>query len=165
MSHLEACVGIHRLLMKGICDAYVLWPFHKRFIFELAMHVNTQDSTVKETFSIYLTVHAGIVIDWATLMKMLPKPWHDRICMYVIRSYIFKSPKKIILRYMINQSTYKCIISFDALISLMFLLPFISLSNEIFIQYSVYSGLISIIGTIFSHADCSHFHRVWCRQQ
>ena len=35
-SHLEAHLGIYRLVMKGIFDAYVLWPFGKKFIFELA---------------------------------------------------------------------------------------------------------------------------------
>ena len=50
---LEAFVGIYSLLMKWICDAYVLWPFDKKFIFELVMHVNTRNYTVKETFSVY----------------------------------------------------------------------------------------------------------------
>ena len=42
MIHLEAFVGIYRLLMKGICDAY-----DKKFIFELVMRINTRDYTVK----------------------------------------------------------------------------------------------------------------------
>ena len=29
-SRLEAHAGIYRLLMKGIFDAYVLWPFDKK---------------------------------------------------------------------------------------------------------------------------------------
>ena len=32
--------------MKGIIDAYVLWPFDKKFIFELVTRVSTRDSTV-----------------------------------------------------------------------------------------------------------------------
>ena len=38
--------GFYRLLMKGIFDAYVLWPFDKKLIFELVMRVNTHDFTV-----------------------------------------------------------------------------------------------------------------------
>ena len=45
-SHLEAHAGIYGLLMKGIFDAYVLWPFGKKLIFELVMRVNTRDFTV-----------------------------------------------------------------------------------------------------------------------
>ena len=132
------------------------------------MCINTRDYTVKETFSVYqhlkgyliLTVHVGIVIDWATLMKMLPKPWHYLICMYVIRSYIFRCPKKIICTWLSKvhmHNLFWCLNKFD--IPTAFHLSF---KRNI---YSVYSCLISIIGTIFSHADCSHFHRVWCRQQ
>ena len=32
--------------MKGIVNAYVLWPFGKKFIFELVTRVSTRDSTV-----------------------------------------------------------------------------------------------------------------------
>ena len=32
-SHLEAHAGFFRLLMKGIFDPYVLWPFDKKLIF------------------------------------------------------------------------------------------------------------------------------------
>ena len=32
MSHLEAHPTIYRLLMNGIFDAYVPWPFDKKFI-------------------------------------------------------------------------------------------------------------------------------------
>ena len=45
-SRLEAHAGFFRLLMKGIFDAYVLWPFGKKLIFELVMCVSTRDSTV-----------------------------------------------------------------------------------------------------------------------
>ena len=38
-SRLEAHVCIYRLLMKGIFDAYVMWPFDKKFIFELLIHI------------------------------------------------------------------------------------------------------------------------------
>ena len=31
-SHLEAHAGFFRLLMKGIFDPYVLWPFDKKWI-------------------------------------------------------------------------------------------------------------------------------------
>ena len=46
MSRLVVHVGIYRLLMKGIFDAYVVWPFYKKFIFELVTRVNTCDYTV-----------------------------------------------------------------------------------------------------------------------
>ena len=45
---LEAHPGIFRLLMKGIFDAYVLWPFDKKLFLELVMRVNTRDFTVSE---------------------------------------------------------------------------------------------------------------------
>ena len=35
LSHFEAHVGLFRLLMKGICDAYVLGPFGKKVMSEL----------------------------------------------------------------------------------------------------------------------------------
>ena len=44
-SYLVTHLGIYRLLMKGIRDAYVPWPFDKKFIFALLMHVNTCDHT------------------------------------------------------------------------------------------------------------------------
>ena len=34
--------------MEGIFDAYVLWPFDKKFIFELVTGVKTRDFTVVE---------------------------------------------------------------------------------------------------------------------
>ena len=43
MSHLEAHAGFFRLLMKGIFDPYVLWPFDKKFIFELITWVRTHE--------------------------------------------------------------------------------------------------------------------------
>ena len=36
--------------MKGIFDAYVLWPFDKKFIFELVMYIDTRDYTVCKNF-------------------------------------------------------------------------------------------------------------------
>ena len=45
-SCLEAHVGIYILLMKGIFDAYLLWPFDKKFIFELVARVYTHHYTV-----------------------------------------------------------------------------------------------------------------------
>ena len=48
----EFCLHCHwlRLLMKGIFDSYVLWPFDKKFIFELVTRVNTPDYTVHSRF-------------------------------------------------------------------------------------------------------------------
>ena len=45
-SRLEAHAGFFRLLMKGIFDPYVLWPFDKKVIFKLIMRVRTRDYTV-----------------------------------------------------------------------------------------------------------------------
>ena len=45
-SHFEAHAGLFRFSMKGIFDAYVLWPFGKKFIVELVTHVRTCDSMV-----------------------------------------------------------------------------------------------------------------------
>ena len=69
-SRLEAFVGIYSLLMKWICDAYVLWPFDKKFIFELLMHVNTNNYTVKEAFSAYQRLK-GYLILTASMMELL----------------------------------------------------------------------------------------------
>ena len=56
-SCLEAHAGFFILLMKGIFDPYVLWPFDKKFIFELVMSVNTRDFTVYASNSTdFLTV-------------------------------------------------------------------------------------------------------------
>ena len=46
MSCFEADAGISKLLMKGIFDAYVLWPFDKKLILELVTHVSTPNYTV-----------------------------------------------------------------------------------------------------------------------
>ena len=45
-SCLEAHLGFFWLLMKGIFDAYVLWPFGNNIISELVKRVNTRVSTV-----------------------------------------------------------------------------------------------------------------------
>ena len=45
-SHLEAHAGLFRMHMKGIFDAYVLWPFDKSFVFEFETYINTCDFTV-----------------------------------------------------------------------------------------------------------------------
>ena len=45
-SRLEAHAGFFRLLMKGIFEPYVLWPFDKKLIFLLVTHVRTRDYTV-----------------------------------------------------------------------------------------------------------------------
>jgi hypothetical protein len=45
-SRFEANAGLFRLFVKGIFDAYELWPFGKKFIFELVMGVRTSNSTV-----------------------------------------------------------------------------------------------------------------------
>ena len=45
-SRIEAHAGLFRLLMKGIFDPYVLWPFDKKLIFKLVTRVRTRDYTV-----------------------------------------------------------------------------------------------------------------------
>ena len=47
-SRIEAHAGLFRLLMKGIFDPYVLWPFDKELIFLLVMLVSTREFTVNE---------------------------------------------------------------------------------------------------------------------
>ena len=43
MSRLEEHAAIYRLLIKGIFDAYVLWLFDKKLIFELVARIKTHD--------------------------------------------------------------------------------------------------------------------------
>ena len=45
-SRFEAHALLFRLYMKGNFDAYVLWPFGKKFFFELVTRFRTRDSTV-----------------------------------------------------------------------------------------------------------------------
>ena len=45
-SRIEAHADLFRLLMKGIFDPYVLWPFDKKSIFLLVKRVSTRDFTV-----------------------------------------------------------------------------------------------------------------------
>ena len=45
-SRFEAYSGFFRLLMKGIIDLYVLWPFDKKLNSKLAMRVRLRDYTV-----------------------------------------------------------------------------------------------------------------------
>ena len=47
-SRLEAHTGFFRLLIKGIFDPYVLWPFDKKLISYLVTRVRTRDYTVKK---------------------------------------------------------------------------------------------------------------------
>ena len=44
-SRLEAHAGFFRLLMKGIFDPYVLWPFDKKLISLLVMRIRTRNYT------------------------------------------------------------------------------------------------------------------------
>ena len=46
MSRLEVHACFFRLLMKGIFDPYVLWPFDKKLIFLLVTSVRTRNYTV-----------------------------------------------------------------------------------------------------------------------
>ena len=52
--------------MQGIFDAYVLWPFDKKFIFELVTYVRIRDYTVcslmNNKFTIVLWKHGGLKI-------------------------------------------------------------------------------------------------------
>ena len=43
---LEAHAGFFRLLMKGIFDPYVLWPFDKKLILQLVTRIRIRDYTV-----------------------------------------------------------------------------------------------------------------------
>ena len=53
-SRLVTCLGLFRLLMKGIFGPYVLWPFDKKLIFWIVTRVSARDYTVDATFdSVY----------------------------------------------------------------------------------------------------------------
>ena len=69
MSHLQADVGIYRLLMKRIFNAYVLWPIGKKLIFELVIRFRICDYTV--------TVIKLTVTNWVLILQegKLEK-WH-----------------------------------------------------------------------------------------
>ena len=52
-SRLEPHPGFDRLLMKGIFDAYVLWPFDKRYVLNyLVTHFNTWNFTVMIVYTL-----------------------------------------------------------------------------------------------------------------
>ena len=53
-SRLVTCLGLFRLLMKGIFDPYVLWPFGKKLIFWIVTRVSARDYTV---LCIFVIVH------------------------------------------------------------------------------------------------------------
>ena len=72
-SPLEAHAGIFRLLMKGILDAYILWPFDKKFIFELVMRVNTRYFTV----CVYLCKNVALCIVLCVIN-------HKKLCFYSV---------------------------------------------------------------------------------
>ena len=40
--------------MKGIFDAYALWPFDKKIFFELVTRVDTRDGKLTKSFSLVL---------------------------------------------------------------------------------------------------------------
>ena len=46
MSRLVTCLGLFRLLMKGIFGPYVLWPLNKKSIFWIVARVSARDYTV-----------------------------------------------------------------------------------------------------------------------
>ena len=52
-SRLVTCLGLFRLLMKGIFGPYVLWPLEKKLIFWIVTRVSARDYTVfiQATFS------------------------------------------------------------------------------------------------------------------
>ena len=45
-SQLVTCLGLFRLLMKGIFGPYVLWPLDKKLIFWIVTRVSARDYTV-----------------------------------------------------------------------------------------------------------------------
>ena len=71
MSCLEPHPGFYRLSMKIIFDAYVLWPFGKKFIFELVTLAKTRNSTVciilvEENIAFHSEGHCN---DWILLLR------------------------------------------------------------------------------------------------
>ena len=49
-SRLVTCLGLFRLLMKGIFGPYVLWPLDKKLIFWIVTRVSARDYTVYPIF-------------------------------------------------------------------------------------------------------------------
>ena len=49
-SRLVTCLGLFRLLMKGIFGPYVLWPLDKKLIFWIVTRVSTRDYTVFQNY-------------------------------------------------------------------------------------------------------------------
>ena len=49
-SRLVTCLGLFRLLMKGIFGPYVLWPLNKKLIFWIVTRVSARDYTVLCTY-------------------------------------------------------------------------------------------------------------------
>ena len=68
-SRLEAYVGFFRLLVKGIFDPYVLWPFDKKLIFQLVTRISTRDFTVWEikTFGLSSRIRNTVLWDEAKI--------------------------------------------------------------------------------------------------
>ena len=64
-SRFEAHAGLFKLLMKGIFDAYVLWPFDQKCVFEFLRRVNTRDFTLIEI------AHRKAYMQW-----LCPGPMH-----------------------------------------------------------------------------------------
>ena len=71
-SHIEAHAGLFILLMKGIFDHYVLWPFDKKLIFKLVTCVSTHDFTICKMAKVPEPRIEHKNRTWATLVKGQP---------------------------------------------------------------------------------------------
>ena len=84
-SRLVTCLGLFRLLMKGIFGPYVLWPLDKKLIFWIVTRISACDYTVcpkitistdKNTFSIAILIKLtldNIFIKWNKKLKQILK--------------------------------------------------------------------------------------------
>ena len=68
-SRLVTCLGLFRLLMKGIFGPYVLWPLDKKLIFWIVTRVSARDYTV-------------IIFSWHGIVKLLMKRWNHVLVKY-----------------------------------------------------------------------------------
>ena len=90
-SRLVTCLGLYRLLMKGIFDPYVLWPFGKKLIFWLLTRVSTHDFTVSIKSCAIFELHEFFSFSKKTCIS---RPY----CIQKIRSWFIKVTNCLVSR-------------------------------------------------------------------
>ena len=138
--------------MKRIFDAYVLWPFGKKFIFELVMCVRTRDFTVfrldfKETYlviirksKIYLP---GFLFHPKIMFRQTLLLWFVWLSNFTFLLWVFNLKlHQCVLLLQWSRSFCKVITAFNELV------------------FPVYDALLSFDPLIFfySHQDISASH-------